>query len=322
MERNAVIFIAGHQGMVGSAIVRRLRRAGYSNLVTRTRAELDLRIQADVEQFFAEQRIEYVFMAAALVGGIQANAAYPVDFLMDNLCLQNHIFQSAHRHGVRKILFLGSSCIFPGECAQPMTEECLLAGKPEPTNEPYAIAKIAGVRACAYYNRQYGASYTAVTPANCYGVGDCLDPKKSHVIPALIRKFYDAKRRGEARVTLWGTGTPLREFLYVDDLADACLFLMNREERIDLINVGSGQEISILQLSHLIKRIVGFEGEIVCDADKPDGMMRRVVDCSRLRELGWTPSVTMEEGLQKTYAWFLETVEGSGKGVGKDEFTD
>lgn len=306
MKKDSRIFIAGHRGMVGSAILRKLKLLGYENLIVRNSKELDLRIQADTNAFFEMERPEYIFMAAARVGGIQANSNYPVDFLMDNLMIQNNIFNAAWQYKTQRILFLASSCIFPKEAPQPMTEDYILSGKPESTNEPYAIAKIAGLKACAYYNHQYGTSHIAVTPANCYGINDCFEPERSHVIPALIQKYYNAKTNCDREVVLWGTGSPLREFLFVDDLAEACVFLMNKEERIDLVNIGSGQETSILALSHLIKKIIGFEGDIICDTSKPDGMMRRMVDCSKMDALGWHASTNLESGLAKTYDWFLQ----------------
>lgn len=306
MEKNDRIYIAGHKGMVGSALVRQLQKYGYNNLILRTSDELDLRDQKKVRDFFHKEKPEYVFLAAARVGGIKENSTYPVNFLMDNLSIQNNIFENSYINGIKKLLFLGSACIFPKECEQPIREEYLLTGLPEPTNEPYAIAKIAGVRACSYYNRQYGTSYIAVTPANSYGIGDCFDPDKSHVIPALIRKYHEAKKKRIEKIEIWGTGKPLREFLYVDDLADACIFLMNGEQSEDLYNIGSGFEISILELSHMIKKIVGYEGELICDVTKPDGMLRRFVDNRKIELLGWKAKISLEEGLSRTYQWFLD----------------
>ena len=308
MNKDAKIFIAGHNGMVGSAIVRRLKAEGYHNLILRDSATLDLRDTLLVKKFFEIEQPGYVFMAAARVGGIQANTQFPVEFLMDNLEIQNNILRASYSCGVKKLLFLGSACMYPKEAKQPMIESALLTSALEPTNEPYAIAKIAGLRACEYYSKEYGVDYVSVIPANCYGINDCFDLRKSHVIPALLRKYHEAKLNNLPEVVLWGTGKAKREFLYVDDLADACVFLANSESIDRVINIGSGSEISILELSELIKKVVGYEGEIVCDSTKPDGMMRRMVDTSVMDGMGWSSKVTIEEGWNRTYQWFLREI--------------
>ena len=303
--------------MVGSAIVRTLQSAGYGNLLLRSRAELDLCCQAAVEAFFREHRPEYVFLAAARVGGIIANSSYKGEFIHDNLMIQNNIIHSSWINGVMRLLFLGSTCIYPKLAPQPMKEEHLLTGPLEPTNDAYAIAKIAGICQCRSYNQQYGTRYLSVMPNNLYGPNDNYDLEKSHVLPALIRKFHEAKLRGDASVTIWGTGTPLREFLQVDDLAVACLFLMNLDDvRYDallndpvapaLINVGSGQEISIRDLALLVREVVGFNGELSFDANKPDGTPRKLADSSRIHALGWRHSVGLRDGIAGAYRWFLE----------------
>lgn len=306
MDKNSKIYVSGHKGMVGSAIVRELNKQGYENILVRSHKELDLTKQIYAENFFKENEPEYVFMAAAKVGGIKANSEYPVDFLIDNLQIQNNIFQNSYKYKVKKLLLLGSSCVYPKECQQPIKEEFILTGPPEQTNEPYAIAKVSGMKACSYYNRQFGTKFIGVMPANCYGINDCFDPEKSHVIPALIRKYYEAKEQNADKVVLWGTGTPLREFLYVDDLADACIFLMNNYDGEEILNIGTDSETSILELSKVIKKLVGYEGDIECDISKPDGMMRRIVDSSRIHKLGWSAKTGIEEGLAKTYKYFLE----------------
>lgn len=309
MEYSDKIYVAGHTGMVGSAIVRCLQEKGYKNLVLRTSKELDLRNQSAVEDFFQQERPKYVFMAAARVGGIKENSTYPVEFLMDNLMIQNNIFQNAFKVGIKKLLFLGSACIFPKECSQPIKEDMLLTGLPEKTNEPYAIAKISGMRACSYYNQEFGTEYIGVTPANSYGVGDCFDLEKSHVIPALIRKCYEARKNNRNEIVLWGTGTPKREFIYVDDLASACVFLMNHKFCDDNFNIGNGSEISIKELVELVSEVVGYSGKIIWDQTKPDGMMRRIVDATKIQKLGWKAQYDMKEGLEKTYKWFLSLEE-------------
>ncbi|GGN04519.1 GDP-L-fucose synthase [Thermus composti] len=306
MDKGSKIYVAGHRGLVGSAILRKLRAEGYTNLVTRTRQELDLRDQAAVNRFFEEERPEYVFLAAAKVGGILANSTYPADFIRDNLLIQTHVIDAAYRYGVKKLLFLGSSCIYPKYAPQPLKEGYLLTGPLEPTNEPYAVAKIAGIKMCQAYRRQYGFNAISLMPTNLYGPGDNFDLTTSHVLPALIRKFHEAKEEGRKEVVVWGTGTPRREFLHVDDLADAALFLMEHYESEEIINVGVGEDISIRELAELIARIVGFEGEIVYDTTKPDGTPRKLLDTSRLFALGWRPKIPLEEGIRQTYRWFLE----------------
>ena len=325
MKRDARIYVAGHTGLVGSALLRKLQAEGYSNLITRTHAGLDLSRQAEVEAFFRAERPEYVFLAAAKVGGILANATYPADFMYSNLIIQTCVLHSACLYGVKKLLFLGSSCIYPRECAQPMKEEYLLTGSLEETNEPYAVAKIAGVKMCQSYNRQYGTNFIAVMPNNVYGPNDNFDLETSHVLPALIRKFHEAKlcmaKMDEAQpqsghsVIIWGTGTPRREFLHVDDLAGACVFIMKNFSASDLeqseapapiVNIGWGKEISIKELALLIKDIVGFRGDITFDTTKPDGMPRKLLDVSKLTNLGWKPKISLKDGIRQTYEWCLK----------------
>jgi GDP-L-fucose synthase len=298
VERNAKIYVAGHRGLVGSALVRRLRAQGYENLLLRTRSELDLTRQEATENFFSEERPEYVFLAAAKVGGIGANSAFGADFIRDNLAIQTHILDCAHRYGVKKLLFLGSSCIYPRNCPQPIREEYLLTGPLEPTNEPYAIAKIAGLIACKAYRRQYGCDFVAVMPTNLYGPGDNDDPETAHVLPALIRKFVEAKRDDLPAVTLWGTGTPRREFLHVDDLASACLFLMERYSGEIALNVGTGEDLTIAELARLIADQVGYGGRILWDSSKPDGTPRKLLEVSRIRGMGWKARIGLEEGVK------------------------
>ena len=306
MDYQSKIYVAGHTGLVGSAIVRRLRDMKFNNLVFRTHDELNLVSQAETEAFFQIEHPDYVFVAAGLVGGIKANSESPADFFHVNMAIAQNILYAAYRTGVRKLLYLGSACQYPKECSQPMAEEQLLTGIPEITNEGYALAKICGCRLCSYMRRQYGANFISAIPANAYGINDCFDPVKSHVIPALLMKYHKAKVENVPQVELWGTGKALREFLYTDDLADGCIFLMHHYNGEDPINIGSGKEISILELSNAIKRIVGYEGRIVCDPTKPDGMMRRVVDSTKLHALGWHAKTSMEEGLQRVYQWYLE----------------
>lgn len=309
MDTQAKIFIAGHNGLVGSAIVRMLRSRGYANLLLPSSKEVDLRQQAAVENFFAEERPDYVFLAAAKVGGIQANNLYRAEFLYDNLMIEANVIHSAYRHEVKKLLFLGSSCIYPKLCPQPMKEEALLTGFLEPTNEPYAIAKIAGLKLCENYCRQYGVNFISAMPTNLYGINDNFDLANSHVLPALMRKFHEAKTSGADAVTVWGTGEPLREFLYVDDLADALFFLMETYDRPEFINVGTGEEISIKDLALTIKAVVGFEGELELDTSKPDGTPRKLMDVSRLKELGWQAQTELKAGIEKTYAWYLDNLD-------------
>ena len=312
MEKNARIYVAGHTGLVGSAIVRKLRQEGYNNLILRTHKELELTDQRAVDDFYLEARPEYVFDAAALVGGIRANSASPADFFYKNMQIENNLIWGAHKANVKKLLFLGSACMYPKECEQPMKEEFLLTGLPEPTNEGYALAKVCGARLCSYLRRQYNDDFISAIPANTYGPGDSFDPEHSHVIPALIRKYHNAKANSLDFVELWGTGEAKREFIHVDDIADACLFLMNYYSDDQPINVGTGEEITILELSNLIRNIVAYKGKIVCDPTKPDGMMRRMVDCSRLENLGWRSAISLEDGLRRMYALYLEEQNAKG----------
>jgi GDP-L-fucose synthase len=299
------VFIAGHRGLVGSALMRRLERAGYTRVMTATRDQLDLRDQAAVSYWFRANRPEYVFLVAGTVGGIMANAMRPAEFIYDNLMIHATVVQAAHLFAVRKLLYLGSSCIYPRECAQPMTEEMLLTGALEPTNEPYAIAKIAGIKLCQAYRRQYGDDFVSAMPTNLYGPHDNFDLNSSHVLPALMRKFHDAKEDGRREVLVWGSGRPRREFLHADDLADACLFLMNRYSEIEHINVGSGVDLSIRELAELIRDVVHPSASIVFDASKPDGMPQKLLSVSRLRALGWSHSIELRDGMRTSYEWFL-----------------
>jgi GDP-L-fucose synthase len=299
------VYVAGHRGLVGSAITRRLSAEGFDDLITRTRGELDLTDARAVDDFFADERPEYVFLAAAKVGGILANSTYPADFLRDNLAIELNVIEAARNHGVKKLLFLGSSCIYPRLAPQPMKEDALLTGPLEATNEPYAVAKIAGIKLCQAYNRQYGTDYVSVMPTNLYGPEDNFDLQTSHVLPALIRKFHEAKERGEPYVTVWGTGTPRREFLHVDDLADACVFLMRNYSGDEPVNVGVGEDISIAGLAQIVQEVVGYEGELAFDTTKPDGTPRKLLDVGRLHDLGWRASIPLKEGIAQTYEWFL-----------------
>lgn len=316
MKFDARIYIAGHRGLVGSAIMRRLQKAGYTNLVTRTHAELDLTDQPAVRDFFEQEKPEYVFLAAAKVGGILANDTYPAEFIHENLAIQTSVIQESYRAGVKRLLFLGSSCIYPRDCPQPIKEEYLLTGPLESTNRAYAVAKIAGIEMCWSYNRQYGTRFLAAMPTNLYGPGDNYDLETSHVLPALIRKMHEAKARGDREVVVWGSGTPRREFLYSDDMADACLFLMNLSEKTfasitthpaspPLINLGVGTDLTIRELAELIARIVGFDGSLRQDASKPDGTPRKLLDVGRLSALGWHPVVSLEAGVALAYDDFL-----------------
>jgi GDP-L-fucose synthase len=314
MNKDSRIFVAGHRGLVGSAIVRRLQADGFANLLMRGRAELDLRNQAAVEDFFVRERPEFVFLAAARVGGIHANDAYPADFICDNLQMQTNVIDYAYRHGAQKLLFLGSSCVYPKLAPQPMTEDCLLTGPLEPTNQWYAIAKIAGLKMCEAYRRQYGFNAIAAMPTNLYGPGDNFDLQNSHVLPALIRKVHEARLRGDSSVTVWGTGTPRREFLHVDDLADACLFLMRSYDGQELVNVGWGEDVSIRELAQLVSAVVGFSGRLEFDATRPDGTPRKLLDVGRMGALGWSPRVQLQEGIESTYRWFVEHSGGCRTG--------
>ncbi|MBD0379777.1 GDP-L-fucose synthase [Paenibacillus sedimenti] len=306
MELNSKIYVAGHRGLVGSAILRSLQAKGFTNLVTRTSSELDLRNYDDVLAFFLREQIEYVFLAAAKVGGIVANNEYPAEFIRDNLLIQTNVIDSSYQTNVKKLLFLGSTCIYPKMAPQPLKEEYLLTGTLEPTNEPYAIAKIAGIKMCQSYNRQYGTQYISAMPTNLYGPNDNFDLEKSHVLPALIRKFHEAKEKGQPSVEIWGTGTPKREFLHADDLADACVFLMEHYEGNEIVNIGVGDDISIKDLAELVKDVVGFVGDIVYNTSKPDGTPRKLVDVTRINGLGWKAQIPLEEGIRSAYQWFLD----------------
>lgn len=317
MNKDSRIYVAGHKGLVGSAILRKLTTEGYSNLITWSHQELDLMRQDKVEAFFESERPEYVFLAAAKVGGILANNTYPADFIYNNIIIQTNVIHAAYMASIKKLLFLGSSCIYPRDCPRPMKEEYLLSGKLEPTNEPYAIAKIAGIKMCQSYNRQYGTHFISVMPTNLYGPGDNFDLKTSHAFPALIRKFHEAKMTQKSRitsiekndiVTVWGTGSPRREFLHVDDLADACLFIMNHYDQNEIINIGVGKDISIKELAEMVKEIVGFEGDIYYDHSKPDGTPRKLLDVSRLESLGWQSRISLRDGIKQTYEWYLENL--------------
>lgn len=314
------IFVAGHRGMVGSAIVRRLKTLGYSNILTATREELDLLDQGAVRHFFQTHAIDQVYLAAAKVGGIHANNTYPADFIFDNLMIEANIIQAAHLNGVQKLLFLGSSCIYPKLAVQPMTEAALLTGGLEPTNEPYALAKIAGIKLCESYNRQYGRDYRSVMPTNLYGPHDNYHPENSHVIPALLRRFHEATQRGDAEVVIWGSGKPMREFLHVDDMAAACVHVMELEPQLyqshtqpmlSHINVGTGVDCTIAELAHTVAKVTGFQGKLTFDATKPDGAPRKLMDVSRLAALGWSASIGLEQGLQSAYQWYVDNVQNA-----------
>ncbi|HSR05609.1 MAG TPA: GDP-L-fucose synthase [Bryobacteraceae bacterium] len=311
MQKDDLIFVAGHNGLVGSAIVRRLRVQGYTNLILRSRAELDLCNPTAVESFFCDYRPQWVFLAAAKVGGILANSTSPVEFLRDNLNIQNNVIDAAHRHGVKKLLFLGSSCIYPKLAPQPIREESLLTGELEPTNQWYAIAKIAGIKMMQAYHQQFGFNAISLMPTNLYGPGDNFDLRTSHVLPALIRKFHDAKSAGERKVVIWGSGTPRREFLYVDDLADAAVLLMLHYHQPEIVNVGCGQDWTILELAQMVADITGFTGELVFDTSKPDGTPRKVLDISRVKALGWRPNIGLREGIELTYRWYCENLRNA-----------
>jgi len=306
MNRDAAIFVAGHRGLVGSALVRRLTRAGYTNLLTATRDQVDLRDQAAVNYWFRASRPEYVFHAAGTVGGILANSTRPAEFIYDNMMMHATVVHAAYLHGVKKLLYLGSSCIYPRECPQPIKEEYLLTGPLEPTNEAYALAKIAGIRLCQTYRAQYGCDFISAMPTNLYGEHDNFDLTSSHVVPALIRRFHDAKIRGERDIVAWGSGTPKREFLHVDDLADACLFLMERYEGAAHINVGTGEDLTIADLTDLVRSIVYPDAAVVFDRSKPDGSPRKLLDVSRLHALGWRHTIGLADGIADTYRWFVE----------------
>ena len=305
MDKNAKIFVAGHRGMVGSAIVRRLQAAGYTNVITRGRSELNLLDQAAVHAFLAELKPDYLFIAAAKVGGIQANNTYRADFLYQNLVIEANLIHGAHLAGTQALMFLGSSCIYPKLAPQPLSEDCLLTGPLEPTNEPYAIAKIAGIKLCEAYNHQYGRQYISVMPTNLYGINDNYDLNNSHVLPALIRKAHEAKQRGDSELVVWGTGTPMREFLYADDLADACVHLMEKGYDGPLVNIGTGTDVTIRELAQTVIEVVGFAGDLTFDTSKPDGTPRKLMDVSRLTGLGWKASTTLKDGIALAYQDFL-----------------
>ncbi|WP_370305293.1 GDP-L-fucose synthase [Sinimarinibacterium flocculans] len=314
MSPQSKIYVAGHGGLAGGAIVRALRKAGFENLLLRTHRDLDLSCQADVEDFFSVERPDYVFLAAARVGGIHANSAYPAEFIRDNLAIQTNVIHSAWRHGAKKLLFLGSSCIYPKLAPQPMPEDCLLTGALEPTNEWYAVAKIAGIKMCQAYRRQYGFDAISLMPTNLYGPGDNFDLQNAHVLPALVRRFHAAKVDGASEVVMWGTGTPRREFLHVDDLGDAAVFLMRHYSGDDIVNVGVGEDVTIRDLAEIIRSVVGYAGHITQDLTKPDGTPRKLMDVTRLLAMGWRAQIGLREGIAQTYAWFLDN-EGRIRGA-------
>lgn len=306
MEKNAKIYVAGHRGLVGSAIVRALEKKGYHNILTATRHEVDLTNQQAVADFFATEKPEYVFLAAAKVGGIMANSTTPADFIYENLMIETNIIYHSYKNGVKKLLFLGSSCIYPKMAAQPIKESSLLTGPLEPTNDAYAMAKIAGIKMCQAFNKQYGTKYISVMPTNLYGINDNFDLQSSHVLPALLRKFHEAKLCKDESVTVWGTGTPIREFLYVDDLSDACLHLMNHYNRSEIVNIGTGVGITIKELAKMIKEVVGYEGKILFDTSKPDGTPVKINDVTYLENLGWKFKVDLKQGIELTYDWLCK----------------
>jgi len=317
MKLDSKIYVAGHKGLVGSAIVRRLNFEGFSNIVVRTHNELDLTDQAQVRNFFQSERPEYVVLAAAKVGGIYANSSYPADFIYQNIMIEANVINSSYESRVKRLLFLGSTCIYPKFSKQPISEEELLTGRLEPTNEPYALAKITGIKMCEAYNAQHNTDFRSIMPTNLYGINDNFHPKNSHVVPALIQRFHQAKLNKERKVVVWGTGTPMREFLYIDDMAKASLFVLkldketydsNMSEMVSHVNIGTGVEVSISELANIVKRIVGFEGDLVFDASKPDGSPRKLVDVSIMQNMGWTYTVELEDGIAKTYEWYLESL--------------
>ncbi|MBM3256800.1 MAG: GDP-L-fucose synthase [Candidatus Liptonbacteria bacterium] len=310
MGKGAKIYVAGHRGLVGSAIMRLLQKEGYTNIVARSHEELDLTNTVAVGEFFKKEKPEYVFDAAAKVGGIYANSTFPADFIYENLAIQNNIIHASYEHTVKKLLFLSSSCTYPKDCPQPMKEEYLLTGVLEPTNKPYAVAKLAGVLTCQSYNKQYGTNFISVMPSNAYGPNDHYDLKNSHVLPAFIRKFFEAKTQGKKEVVLWGTGSPYREFIHVDDIAAGCLFLMNTDTQEDLFNLGTGVEISIKALAELIGKVSGYEGRLTWDTTKPDGVGRKLMDMSRMRSLGWKHAIELEEGVKDAYEWYAAHYDG------------
>jgi GDP-L-fucose synthase len=309
LQKDAKIYIAGHVGLVGSAIVRKLSDLGFTDLVYRTHGELDLTRQKEVEDFFADVRPAYVFLAAAKVGGILANSMFPAQFIYRNLAIQTNVIHAAYLFKTKKLLFLGSSCIYPRLCPQPIKEEYLLDGKLEPTNEPYAVAKIAGIKMCQAYNKEHGTRFISIMPTNLYGPGDNFDLQNAHVIPALIHKFHEATKEMREKVVIWGSGTPRREFLHVDDLADACVFLMSHYDDSEIINIGSGTDITIRDLACLIRNIVGFQGELIFDTGKPDGTPRKLLDVSGIKKLGWKPKIDLKEGITQTYEWYKRSLQ-------------
>lgn len=306
MNKNSKIYVAGHRGLVGSAIKRALEAKGYKNIIARTHSELDLTNSAEVEGFFSMEKLEYVFLAAAKVGGILANSTYPADFIFENLQIQNNVIGMSKKYDVKKLMFLGSSCIYPKMCPQPIKEEYLLSGYLEETNEAYALAKISGLKMCQFFNKQYGTNYISVMPTNLYGPYDNFHPENSHVMPALIRRFHEAKVNNLKEVVVWGSGTPLREFLYSEDMADACIYLMETYEGNDFFNIGTGKEISIRELAEMIKEVVEYKGNLIFDSSKPDGTPRKLLDVSRLENAGWKYKVELREGIEKAYKWFVE----------------
>ncbi|WP_165998480.1 GDP-L-fucose synthase [Bacillus sp. Cs-700] len=313
MNKNSKIYIAGHRGLVGSAILNKLEKEGFTNLIHRRSSELDLRDPAAVNSFFQNEKIDYVFLAAAKVGGIVANNEYPADFIRDNLMIQTNVIDAAYKNNVEKLLFLGSTCIYPKFADQPLKEEYLLTGELEPTNEPYAIAKIAGIKMCQSYNRQYGTRFISVMPTNLYGPNDNFDLHNSHVLPALIRKFHEAKINNNENVVVWGTGSPKREFLFSEDLADACLHLMDTYDEDQIVNIGVGEDIPIGELAKKVKKIVGYQGEIVFDTSKPDGTPRKLVDVTKLTSLGWKAKTQLDEGIKQAYNWYLDSANKTDK---------
>lgn len=309
LDKSGKIFVAGHRGLVGSAIVRKLQHLGFTNLILKTHSDLDLTRQNDVESFFSATKPQYVILAAAKVGGIHANNTYPADFISINLQIQTNVIDCAYKFGVKKLIFLGSSCIYPKFAPQPILENALLTGPLEPTNEWYAIAKIAGIKMCQAYRIQYSFDAISAMPTNLYGPNDNFHPENSHVLPALMRRFHEAKVRGDKEVVVWGSGSPLREFLHVDDLADAVVFLLDKYSGLEHVNVGSGKEVTIKELAELVKEVVGFKGDLVWDGSKPDGTPRKLMDSSKLGQLGWVPKVSLHDGLVDTYKWYLENVK-------------
>lgn len=308
MDKNSVIYVAGHRGLVGSAIVRNLKSRGYTNIIGRTHSELDLGNQHEVKKFFEEEKPEYVFLAAAHVGGINANNTYPADFIYENLEIECNVIRACHDYKVKKLMFLGSSCIYPKMCPQPIKEEYLLSGYLEPTNEGYALSKIAGLKMCQFFKRQYGDNFISVMPTNLYGPNDNYDLQSSHVMPALIRKFHEAKINDKPYVEIWGTGKPLREFLHVDDMADACVYLMETYDGEEHVNIGTGRELTIRELAEMIKEVVGFKGELKFNSDKPDGTPRKLLDVSKLEGLGWKYNIELKDGIRSSYEWFKEHI--------------